>query len=207
MAGFGAILGGLKGILSLFGGGGSTSEFSYEKDQWSQQYSDELLGKFEALMGSGLDSGQFEKGQEAIGGRLDQIIAASNQPEFNVEDFTKGITSQATAATKAGLESSVNGILSSTGASEGGSSMAALLAGRMRQDAADNLAGITSQARATGEGIKRAEQESLTTQIGNLGGTLSQQILALLNTGKGAYAKGHAEGKGTSDTSGKGIFG
>ena len=198
LSGAGQLAGSLSSLFGDKGGGSSTT--SYTKEQSSQQYSDEVLAQVNSLLSAGLTSGQFEEGQEAIGGRLKQVQSAAQEPEFNVDDFVSGITRQAAAATQGNLESNINAILSATGTSETGSSMSALLGNRLRNDAAANFAGITSQARATGQEIKRTDRESLSSQIQGLGGTLSQQILALLSAGKGAQAKGKASGTSTTSS-------
>lgn len=206
---FGGILGG------LFGGGGSKS--SYTKDSkidTTAEYQDlspELLKQLEGLFSKGVGSGGFEMGTESMMSRLGQLNDQAKLPMFDVEQFAKGINDQAKAGALLDLESGIHGAGSATGGSSSGNSMAALLSNKLQNQTAANLAGISSEATATGEGIRQAQQQQLTEGIMGLSGGLSQQILSLIGATRGANTKGKSTSiektKGTEKTGGSGIFG
>lgn len=202
----GGILGGLGGLF----GKKSKSNESFEKhsevttEAENQDLSPELLKMLEGLFLGNVGSGNFEQAGDAMSTRLDQIMAQTKQPSFDVGGFAKGITEQATAGAQLDLESQINNILSTSGSSESGNSMSALLANRLRNTTAANLAGISAEATATGEGIRQSQEKLATESIMGLSGGLSDQILSLIQSTRGASNKGKS--KSIEDTKGKGSM-
>lgn len=207
----GAIGGILGGIGSLFGDKSkSTQSFSRDSttttNATAQDLSPDLLKSLEALFKGQIGGSGFSDSTGAIDTRLKQLSQQALQPQFDVAGFASGISRQAEAAAGLDLESSINGMLSASGGSEGGNSMNALLANKMRNTTAANLAGISSQATATGENIRQTQQNSITSGIQGLGGTLADQLLKLIQGTRGASNTGqstsHEKTKGTgTDTS------
>lgn len=177
---------------------------SGSKTMAGQAYNDTVLSGLNNLMTAAMQTGNFGTSQDALTGRLSQVQTAAGNPTFDVDAFTSGITQQATAATQMDLDSQINGMLSSTGSSETGNSMSALLGQKMRNNAAANLAGITSNARATGEQIKMQQGQALTGEIASLTDSISNQILALMQVGKNA-ATAATESSNTTQTNREGL--
>lgn len=216
------IAGVLGGLGGLFGKKSKSSE-SFERftdsttEAETQDLSPELLTMLEGLFKDQVGGGKFEAGGDALSSRLNQLLDQSKAPQFDVNAFASGITEQATAGAQLDLESTINDILSASGSSETGNSMSALLANRLRNQTAANLAGISSGAVATGEGIRQAQQQQITEGILGLGTSLSDQILQLIQTTRGAKnigtstTKEHTKGTGSSSGSSKGnpfsVFG
>lgn len=194
-----SIIGGVGSLLGgLFGGGDNEQKTDMtttsHSEATAQDLADPLLQQLKELFTSVVGSGQFTQAGNAVAGRLGQLTDQSKQPQFDVNAFAKGITDQATANAGLDLESSINGLLSKSGTTESGNSMNALLANKLRNQTAANLAGISQQATATGEGIRESQQGQITQGIQSLGSTLASQILALIQQTRGA------ENKGVSDT-------
>lgn len=192
--------------MGLFSSSASSTE-EFEKHSTvktnaaAQDLSPELLKMLEGLFKSTLSNGQFQQSGNAISSRLEQLLAQAKQPQFDVSGFAKGITDQATAGAGLQLESDINGLLSKSGTTESGNSMSALLANKMRNVTAANLSGISSQATATGEQIRQAQQGQITEGIQGLGTSLSDQILKLIGTTRGASQTGQSTS--VEDTKGK----
>jgi len=165
-------------------------------------YSSDVLASLDALLtqqlGAGNGVGSAQQASDALAGRLQQIQELAAKPAFDVEGYASGITEAATAATQNDLDSRINSILSATGSSESGNSMSALLGNKLRNDAAANLAGISANARATGEQLATQQQQSITDQIGNLSGGLSSQLINLLGAAKGGAQSTVGSATGTS---------
>ena len=201
------IAGLLGGLGKLFGTKSKQSE-DFEKhstvttDASTQDLSPELLKSLESLFTGQVGGTGFSDATSAINNRLGQLTAQAAQPQFDVSGFAKGVTDQATAAAGLDLESTINGILSQSGISEGGGSMNALLANKLRNQTAANLAGVNAQATATGEGIRQSQQQGLTQGISTLGTNLAGSILDLIKSTRGASNTGTS--KSVEDTKGKG---
>lgn len=156
--------------------GGTTSTGSEQQSQTSLGFSEELMGELNALLGATIQGGGgITAGQQALQNRLNAVQGNG----FDVDDFVSGVMKSATQTAKGALESGINGIESSIGGSTSGNSMAALLANRMRNEAASNLAGIESQARATGAGI-RAQESTELTNLAQAGGQGTLQLIQAL---------------------------
>lgn len=205
------ILGGLGGLF------GKKSSQSF--DQWtdseteaeSQDLSPELLKALEGLFMNQIGSGKFEQSTDALSTRLGQLMDQSKMPMFDPETYAKGIRDQATAGAQLDLESSINGMLSSSGVSEGGNSMNALIANKMKNTTAANLGGVFSQAYGEGEQIRQSQQSLLNEGISGMSGSLMQGLLGLIGATRGAYQKGKSKTKehtwGTSKTKSGGGLG
>lgn len=209
---WGGILSGILGGLGgLFGNKSSESYVRDSRTDTTAEYQDldpELLKALNGLFMSSMGSGGFEMGTDSMMSRLGQLNEQAKAPQFDVEKFAKGIMDQATAGAQLDLESGIHGAGSATGGSASGNSMAALLANKVQNQTAANLAGIGSEATATGEQIRQAQQGQLTEGIMGLSSGLSQQLLALIGATRGASTRGkstsieHTEGRGTSKSGG-----
>lgn len=149
-------------------------------------FSADILAQLDQILSSQLGTGgAADTATTALTERLKQIQTQASQPAFDVQGYVNGITQQAAATTQADLDSRINAILSATGSSEGGNSMAALLGNRLRNDAAANLAGIQASATAQGNQLLQQEQSNLTSQISGLSGDLVSSLNSLLSAAKG----------------------
>jgi len=203
------IISGILGALGGIFGDKSKQNESFVRDSTTktnasaQDLSPELLKSLESLFQSQVQGPGFGQAQDAISARLAQLSTQANAPQFDVAGFAKGITDQATAAAGLDLESNINSVLSGSGASEGGNSMNALLANKLKNQTAANIAGISQQATATGEQIRQGQQGQITAGIQGLSSTLSNAILDLIKSTRGASNTGksesveHTEGSGT----------
>lgn len=191
------ILGALDGIL----GDKQKQSESFERDSTTntkasaQDLSPELLKSLESLFQSQVTGPGFGQSQDAISARLAQLSTQAQQPQFDVASFSKGVTDQAASAANLDLESNINAILSNSGGSETGNSMNSLLANKLRNQTAANLAGINQQATATGEQIRQGQQGQITAGIQGLSSTLSNAILELIKSTRGASNTGQSESK------------
>lgn len=182
---------------------GSTSQTGTTKGTESSvttgatsNYSADILAGLDQLVKSQLGLGNTASA--ALTDRLTQLQTAAAQPAFDVAGYAKGITDAAAASTQNQLDSQINSILSATGSSEGGNSMAALLGAKLRGEAAANLAGINANAVATGQQIADQQQASLTQQISGLSGDISTQLTNLLAAAKGGTQTTTGTSTGTS---------
>lgn len=157
-----------------------------QSGQQTTMFSSDILASLDSLLKQQLTGGSAQQATDAVGGRLQQIQSIAGQPQFNVDQFVSGIATQAEAATQNDLDSRINQILSASGGSETGNSMNALLGNKLRNDAAANLSGIVSGARAQGTQIAQQQEESRTQQIATLGSELSTQLSNLINASAGA---------------------
>lgn len=162
-------------------------------------YSSDVLAALDSILTQSLGSGTSQQATDALSGRLGQVQDAAAQPGFDVEGYVSGIANAAQVGIQADLDSRINSILSATGSSETGNSMSALLASRLRNDAASNLAGIVSNATAQGTQIQQGQQESLTTQISGLSGDLTTQLVNLLGAAKGGAQQTTGTAQSLSD--------
>lgn len=190
----------ISGLGGLFGRKSSQSfdkNFTSTTNASGQDLSPELLKALEGLFMGEMGAGRFGTGADAIQGRLGQLQRQAKEPQFDVSKYVKGIMDQAGAMAGLELESGINNTAGNVGGSVSGNSMAALLANKMRNITASNLAGIGQQATASGEQIRMAQQEQLTQGISGLGGMLQQAILGLIGATRGASVSG------TSTTTGR----
>lgn len=198
-------------VGSLLGGlfGGDSSDQSYTRHSvtdttaTAQDLSDPLLAQLENLFTTVIGGGGFERAGTATNNRLNQLVDQANAPQFDVNAFAKGITDQATAGAQLDLESSINGLLGKSGITESGNSAGALLANKLKNQTAANLAGINQQAVATGEQIRQSQQGQITEGIRGLSGDLANQILSLIQQTRGARQAGTSHS--VEDSSGTGT--
>jgi len=180
-------------------GTGSTTQTGKEsttQQNTTTNYSASVLASLDALLSEQMGNGNAQQGADTLSQRLKEITAQASKPGFDVEGYVSGIAKAASVDQQNALDSNINQILSRTGTSESGNSMSALLANKLRGEASANLAGIVSQAQATGAQIKNAEQESFTSQISGLSNDISGQLAQLLSAAKG----GTSTSTGTQDT-------
>ena len=199
---------GVGSLLSgLFGGGSNaqkseTTNETITSNKQGQQYSDAILTQLENLLGNVLGGDWFSTAQSGLSGRLEQVQTQAARPAFDVDAFVNDTMQRASSAAQFDLESGLNKLFSATGTSEGDNSMTALLSNRLRTDTAANMAGIAAQARSTGEQILSQQQQGLTSEVSTLSNSMVNQILGLLDVGKGANVSSTETQTKQSQTSG-----
>lgn len=204
----GGLLGGIGGLFgkksktdqSFERTSDTTSDASSTDKATGTDLSPALLASLEGMFQNVVKGGGFQTANNALSGRLSQLVNQSKQPAFDATGFAEGITRQAGAMAGLDLESSINGILSASGTTESGNSMSALLANKLRNQTASNLAGISANARATGEGIRQSGEKLITDSISGLAGGLEQGILGLIQSTRGASTSGTQTSTGTAKT-------
>lgn len=205
----------LIGSLGSFLGGGAgssqTTDTNYSSDTSGTsnidrtEFSPEMLKALEGLFGNGNLQKQFDTSQSALSGQLQQVQKQGAQP-FDVAAFVAGINKQANNTIDNATEQGVNLAESNIGASQGKSSMAALLASKLGTDAAAQKAGITSQATAQGTQIQQAGEAQTTQSILGLTGAMNKSLTDFLSILRGAKTNQtqntteHTEGQSTSTT-------
>lgn len=105
---------------------------------------------------------------------------------FDPNAFVTGIVQQAASQQQNQLSTAINGAIDTVGGGQNSNSMTALLANKMTQDSAANLAGITSNATATAEDILR---QNLGAQTGAMS-SLNNLAPALIEAFKGGNTTG-----------------
>lgn len=168
----------------------------------TSNYSAAVLSDLDKLLRTSLNSGNVQDANVALGDRLAQVQSLAAQPAFDVNAYVSGITKAAAAASQGDVESRVNGMLSATGGSESGNSMAALLGNRIRSDAQASLAGTVASATAQGQQLQQAQQESLSSQILSLSGGVTGVLNDLLGAAKGGQTSSTAASTQTDNTVG-----
>lgn len=170
--------------------GTTTGKESSQTAGTTTNYSSNVLASLDAILGAQLGNGMAGTGNvagatDALKGRLQQVQDLANKPAFDVNGYVSGITEAAATAGQSDLDSRINTMLSGTGTSEGGNSMAALLGNKLRNENAANLAGVKANATAQGQQIAQAEQTSITGQISGLSQDIMGNISNLLAAAKG----------------------
>ncbi len=162
-----------------------------------QSFSDALAsgieGSIQGLLGDlGSTASSLNPGIEALG-------------NFNADQFVQGVMEQARVQQQSQLDQSINGLVDAIGGTPQSNSMSALLAGKLTNESAANLAGIQSQ----------ATEESQKILQGNLGAQASAMssvndlIPAIISAFKGGNVTGtsleeqiaNMVGSGTTATS------
>lgn len=194
-------------ISGLFGGGKSATSASSETQSTTstkaaQQFSPEVLAPLESLMKTLLTDGSFATAQQGLTGQLGRVNTAAAAAPFDVDAFVNDTMARATSGAQFDLESGLNKLFSATGTSETDNSMTALLANRLRTDTASNLAGIGAQARATGEQIRTAQSQGQTSEIVALSNSIANQMLGLLDIGKGSAVTSQESTQSTKNATG-----
>lgn len=156
----------------------STTDMESVINRLSPEERNRLSGFVQTLMGSA----------GGVQGAMDSEIQriAGDRREFDVDGFVRGISGAARDTATFGLESELSGMADELGANAGMNSAAALLANRLRTSTASQIAGIEQEATATGEGIRRAGQESRVSQLGQLGNNTSQLLASMVGSLLGA---------------------
>lgn len=198
----------------LSGGAGSESETSQNYESTTTGSSTinrtELPPEVLAAMATLFSGGQLEKNQAdvqgALTGQLKNVTESQKNP-FDIGAYVSGIMKSAENTANNDMAKSINATESSIGGTQSNSSMAALLANRMRTDTAASLAGIKGQATAEGTALATQQQQSGTESIMGLTGAMSKNLTDMLQLFRGAQttqkqrSKEHTEGEGTSTTS------
>lgn len=165
----------------------STATGTEASTQTSLGFAPEVMEKLNALLSETVGAG----GLTAAQGALTQQLEARSGNNFDVDKFVSGIMADAVARTKGELETGVNLAETATGGTQGSNSMAALLAGRLRNDATANLAGIEQEATATGHQIASQRSNELTA----LSSGISEGILGLISSLAGAQSQQQTDSK------------
>ncbi len=119
-------------------------------------------------------------GDAAAKQRLSEITQSGS--DFDVNKFVDGIMTSANDTVRDKLGSDMAVMAGSVGASGRSNSNVALLNGRLKTQAASNLAGINADAVAKGTQIKQSLDESKTAQIGALSQSTDSGLNGILNS-------------------------
>lgn len=196
-----SLLSGLVGITKLAtnfigGGAGSTTD----KNESSNQTANQKVTGNQSQSSAGSQSAnrrEFSDGflqlleltaKDALGSSAagasalrDQLAEVQNNPiNFDADAFVKGITEQAKSSVMGQLESDVNSTVSATGGSTSGNSASALLASRLRNDAAANIAGVQASAQGTAAQIQSGLQSQRSSTIAGVAGSVNDSLTSLL---------------------------
>lgn len=171
--------------------GTSTSSSNASQSNNSRQFSDNMLKVLELVSKDAL--GSTAQGASALRDRLTEVQATPI--EFDSDKFVRGVMDAATSTIGSKLTSDVNGLVSSTGGSTGGNSAAALLAGKLRNEASANLAGVNSSAQAQAAEIESNLAQSKTSQLTGITQGLDASLASLLSALKGGETQIDITGK------------
>jgi hypothetical protein len=231
-----SVFSGLTGLLKLgsnfLGGGAGDSssvnqnsttnsttktDNSQQTQQSTRLFSDGFLQILEKISADAL--GSSAQSQSAIRDQIDNVSKANlgkAEIPFDMQGYIDGIVKQATSKTNNQLESDINSTESAIGGSSSGNSMSALLAGKLRNNAAADIAGITANATGTGAQIKSGLAESRanllssgSTQLAGLGNSVDSTLANLLTALKGGeqFQETGTKESNTSTTVGSGTLG
>ena len=196
--------------LSAGAGSESTTDSSMESTTTGEstidrtEFNPKLLKTLEGLFNKKNLKGNIRSSRQAIRGQLKEV---GQEPDFNVEEFVKGIMTQAGNTVQNQLDESINLTEADIGGTQGTNSAAALLANRLGTDAASQLAGIEAQAVGEGEKIRQAQLDSQTSSIVGLTSAQNKLFTDFLGLVRGARTnqkqktREHTEGTSTSTTS------
>lgn len=153
--------------------------------QTGQQYSDAILGQLEGVVGTLFN--QMPSGEDL-----------KYTSGFNATDYVNSGMEAAQSQIQSQVDESLNGMFDNIGGRDDSNSMAALLAGRVRGEAAANLAGTRAQLGAQAEDINRKNFEA------NLAGASAQQgfIGSVLQALKGGVSTQTGNVATTENTAG-----
>lgn len=218
------VLGAAKLASNFFGGGSgtktNTSQSSSQNSSQTQtqnssgttsasrrEFSDGFLRQLELATAEALKTSN--QNTDTLQKQLGKVQGATLGPgytvdlSFNPDTFVNSIVGSARDAIQRGTTQNVNKIAANTGGSASGNSAAALLASRVANEGATNLAGIEGQARGQAAEISRANEalrlegkvqgnqqnlallESQTQQMTGIASTVDASLTALLNALKG----------------------
>jgi len=194
-----SLLSGIVGISKLasnFIGGGAGSKTNQSGNQSSTQnvtgnqsqstagsqsanrreYSDAFLQQLELITRDALGSSAY--GADALRTTLDDI--QKNPVDFDADAFVKGVTDSARTAATYKTDADINATVSATGGSTSGNSASALLANRIKNETAANLAGINSNARGTAAQIESGLQANRVSSITGITDSVDRSLTSLL---------------------------
>lgn len=135
-------------------------------------------------------------GQSAVTDRIEEISGGGSL--FDGDKYVQGVMNQATSRMNRDIESGGNQIASRAGASSRTNSATALLRAKLNQEGASELAGIRAEAERTAAELKRADQESRTSQIGSLSNQQNTALSNMLNSLLGANEQSQQSGTGVT---------
>lgn len=165
--------------------GQNTAASNAAQSQNNRQFSDNMLQVLELVTKDSL--GSAASGGSALRDRLDQV---SSQPvNFDSDSFIRGVMDAANSTVKGKLTSDINGVVSSTGGSTSGNSASALLASRLTNDAASNLAGVRASAGAQAAEIQSNLDQSRTGQLTSITQGMDATLTSLLSSLKGGESQ------------------
>jgi hypothetical protein len=153
-----------------------------EQQQQTQQgttknFSDQTFAGLDAAVNSMLGgSAASDAAKAASTGALTQLGS------FNIDDYVNGIVGSAKADSQTVIDETKHGYESNIGGTAATNSAAALLTSRLQNDQAAKLAGITSNAQATGAGILQANVDAAAKQQG-ADNTILGQLSEILKGG------------------------
>lgn len=143
-----------------------------------QSFSDALAGGIESSIQGLL--GDLGETASTLSSGID------NLGNFNADAFIQGVMQQAQAQQQSQLDQSINGLIDTIGGTPQSNSMSALLAGKLTNESAANLAGIRSQATGQAEDIMR---QNLGAQAGAMA-SVNDLIPAIIQAFKGGNVTG-----------------
>lgn len=179
--------------------GTSTSSSNASQSNNSRQFSDNMLQVLELVTKDSL--GSAASGSSALRDRLDDV--SSNPVNFDSDSFIRGVMDAANSTVKNKLTSDINGVVSSTGGSTSGNSASALLASRLTNDAASNLAGVRASAGAQAAEIQSNLDQSRTSQLTSITQGMDATLTSLLSALKGGETQTDVSGKQNEATTQK----
>ncbi len=135
----------------------------------------------------------------AVQQQLSEVSAPGSA--FDSDAYVQGVMAAATDTINSDLASNIGQIESRSGGSRRSNSASALLAGKLRNQAGAQLAGVNADARARAAELKRTASESKTGQITNLASQTDQKVAALL--GSLLQASEKQTQTGTANTTGQ----
>jgi len=168
-----------KALGGIFATSTTTSSKAASKSTTAGEQTDlppELLASLRSLFQNTVGGDAGAAVQSAGVNRLNSLNG------FNPEQFANDVSNQAAVEAGLNLESSVNDVLSRAGGGNG-SSQAALITNRLRNNTAATLAGTRAAARATGEQIA-------TQGIGQASGDLNQLLATIIQGTRGSSVSG-----------------
>jgi len=131
-----------------------------------------------------LFSGDVLSGLEGLATQLigGTPSVAASPFQFDADSYIKGGVAQAEAAQKMDLEANLSGLTNAIGGTASGNTMNALLANRLRGDAAANIAGVRSSYTESANEIENRNLQTGIAQTGQQQGYLAN-ILSILKGG------------------------
>lgn len=201
------VLGAAKLASNFFGGGSGTKTNTTQSTSQNQkqtqvsnssgsttasrrEFSDNFLQQLELATAESLKTSNAN--QANLESQAKKVNDYQVNLNFNPDEFVNNIVGSARDAIQRNTTQNVNKIAASTGGSASGNSAAALLASRVANEGASNLASIEGQAlgqaaqiQKDNEALRLAGAESQTNQLTSIASTVDASLTALLNALKG----------------------